>query len=176
MFSDTVNDLHPLLRQKICKKLDIKHPTGGAYRELAAYFDMSNDDINAISQNPDPTDNVLQWVGRNPKNTIAKLRKVLKAMGRKDCVNIIDEDPPSGKCYFMVKLLYKSFERQTKIKPANFSMNPRRMLKPFSCLHALTWQCEGNWLEHPVIVYFSQLPKCIHNSMYHFVYNMKEDE
>ena len=104
MFSDSVNDLHPLLRQKICKKLDIKHPTGGAYRELAAYFDMPNDDIIAISQNPDPTDNVLQWVGRNPKNTIAKLRKVLKAMGRKDCVNIIDEDPPSGKRYFMVKL------------------------------------------------------------------------
>ena len=104
MFSDLVNDLHPLLRQKICKKLDIKHSTGGDYRELAAKFDMPNDDIIAISENPNPTHNVLQWVGGNPKNTVANLRKVLQAMRREDCVNIIDEDPPSGKRYFMVKL------------------------------------------------------------------------
>ena len=135
LFSDSVNNLHPLQRQNICKKLDIKHSTGGDYRALAAKFDMANDDIIAISQNPDPTDKVLQWVGRNPKNTITKLRKVLQAMRREDCVNIIDEDPPSGKCYFMIKRLYKSFERQTKIKPANFSLNSRRMLKLFSCLY-----------------------------------------
>ena len=96
---------------------------------------MPNDDIIAISQNPDPTHNVLQWVGRNPKNTIGELRNVLQTMGREKCVDIIDEDPSSGKCYFMVKRLYKSFERQTKIKPANVSMNPRKMLKPFSCLY-----------------------------------------
>ena len=138
LFSDLVNDLHPLLRQKICKKLDIKHPTGENYRELAAYFDMPNDYIIAISQNPDPTHNVLQWVGGNPKNTVAYLRKVLQAMRREDCVNIIDEDPPSGKCYFMIKRLYKSFERQTKIKPANFSLKPRRMsnhLANYTCTY-----------------------------------------
>ena len=28
-------------------------------------------------------------------------------MGREDCVMIIDKDRPSGKCSFMVKLLYK---------------------------------------------------------------------
>ena len=68
---------------------------------------MPNDDILIISQNLDPTDNVLQWVERNPKNTIAKLREVLQTMGREDCVKIIDEGRPFGKCYFMVKRLYK---------------------------------------------------------------------
>ena len=68
---------------------------------------MPNDDINTISQNPDPTDNVLQWVGHNPKNTIAKLQQELQTMGREDCVMIIDEGRPLGKCSFMVKLLHK---------------------------------------------------------------------
>ena len=57
--SCSVNDLDPLLRQEICKKLDIKHPTGGDYRTLAAEFYMANNDIDIISQNPDPTDKVL---------------------------------------------------------------------------------------------------------------------
>ena len=105
--SCTVNGLHPLLRQRICRKLDIKHCTGGDYRELAAHFDMPNDDIITISQKPDPTESVLQWVERNPKNTILKLREILQTMGRGDCVMIIDEGPLFGKCSFMVKLLHK---------------------------------------------------------------------
>ena len=100
-----VNDLHLLLRQEICKKLDIKHSTGRDYRKLAAHFGMPNDDMRIISQNPDPTDNVLQWVGHNPNNTVAKLREVLETMGREDCVKIIDEGHPLGKCYFLVKLI-----------------------------------------------------------------------
>ena len=68
---------------------------------------MDNDDIITISQNPDPTDNVLQRIGHNPKNTLAKLRGVLQTMEREDCVSIIDEGRPLGKCSFMVKLLYK---------------------------------------------------------------------
>ena len=95
-----------MIRQKICKILDIINQIGGDYRALAAHFDMPNNDILIISQNRDPTDNVLQWVGRNPDNTIAKLRKVLQTMGREDCVKIIDEGRPLGKCSFMVKLLH----------------------------------------------------------------------
>ena len=105
--SCTVNDLHPLVRQSICKKLDIKHPAGRDYRALAAHFDMPKDDIIIISQNPDPTDHVLQWVGRNPKNNIPKLLEILQTMGREDCVMIIDESRLLGKCSFMVKLLHK---------------------------------------------------------------------
>ena len=96
-----------MVREEICKKLDIEHPTRGDYRTLAAHFHMPNDDITTISQNPDPTDRVLQWVGRNPKNTISKLRQALQTMGREDCVTIIDKGRPLGKCSFMVKLLYK---------------------------------------------------------------------
>ena len=103
----TVSDLHPLLRQRICQRLDIKHSTGEGYRKLAAYFDMTSNDIITISQNPNPTDNVLRWVGYKPKNTIAKLRDVLQTMGREDCVKVIDEGRPLGKCYVMVKLQYK---------------------------------------------------------------------
>ena len=102
-----LKDLCLLVRQKICKKLDIKQAIGGDYRDLAANFYMPHDDILLISQNPDPTDNVLQWVGRKPKNTIAKLRDVLQTMRREDCVAIIDQGRQWGKyCrYFMVKLL-----------------------------------------------------------------------
>ena len=79
-----------MVRQAICKKLDLKHPLGKDYHELAARFDMPTEDIRTISEGPDPTDNVLKCVGYNPKNTVAKLLEVLKTMGRDDCVEIID--------------------------------------------------------------------------------------
>ena len=92
----SVNDLDPLVRRKICKKLDLKHPLGADYRELAEHFMIPNEDIRTISQNSDPTDKVLEWLGHNPKNVIAKLRQVLVAMKRDDCVEIIDQSPQSG--------------------------------------------------------------------------------
>ena len=60
------------------------------YRELAARFGIPHEDILTISQNPNLTDDVLVRIGHNPKNTIAQLREELKAMGRDDCVEIID--------------------------------------------------------------------------------------
>ena len=98
----SISHLDPLARIRICRKLDIKHPVCGDYRELAAHFDMPNTDIIVISQNPDPTDNVLHTIQRNPKNTIAKLRQVLVIMGRDDCVMIIDESLLGMYSYYIV--------------------------------------------------------------------------
>ena len=92
----TIDDLHPLIRQKICRKLDIQHELGGDYRELAARFNMQNDDIDLISQRRNQTDTVLRWIARNPQNTIDKLQEELKDMGRLDCVRIIEKSPKSG--------------------------------------------------------------------------------
>ena len=75
---------------ELCKKLNIES-TGRDYRYLAAYFDMSTDDIHQIARKKDPTEEVLQRVGQNPKNTVAILRKTLVKMERDDCVAIIDE-------------------------------------------------------------------------------------
>ena len=60
------------------------------YRGLAARFEIPHQDIRRISQSPNPTDNVLERIGHNPKNTISKLRNILKTMRRDDCVDIID--------------------------------------------------------------------------------------
>ena len=92
----SVNDLDPLVRRKICKKLDLKHPLGGDYCELADHFKIPNEDIRTISEKSDPTDKLLEWLGHNAENTIAKLRQVLVAMKRDDCVEIIDQSPQSG--------------------------------------------------------------------------------
>ena len=72
-----VNYLDRLVRRKICKKLDLKHPLGTDYRELADHFKIPNEDIRTISENSDPTDKLLERLWDNPKNTIAKLREVL---------------------------------------------------------------------------------------------------
>ena len=66
-----------MVRRKICKKLDLKHPLGTDYRELADHFKIPNEDIRTISENSDPTDKLLERLWDNPKNTIAKLREVL---------------------------------------------------------------------------------------------------
>ena len=92
----TIDDLHPSIWQRICKKLDIQHVLGGDYRELAARFEMPNDDIALISQGTNQTDAVLRWIARNPQNTIDKLQDVLKDMKRLDCVTIIEKAPKSG--------------------------------------------------------------------------------
>ena len=41
----SVNDLDRLVRRKICKKLDVKHPLGTDYREVADHFKIPNEDI-----------------------------------------------------------------------------------------------------------------------------------
>ena len=85
-----------MIRQRICKKLDIQDNVGGDYRELAARFGMPNDDIDLISQRTNQTHEVLRWIARNPENTIDKLQDVLLDMGRLDCVRIIEKAPKSG--------------------------------------------------------------------------------
>ena len=105
--------LNPSARQQICRKLDIEHPLGGDYQTLASNFNMSAQDIQTISQKPNPTDNVLAWMGRRRINTIAMLRMVLVTMERDDCVKIIDESLQSGMyCYFR-KHLSLRFENET---------------------------------------------------------------
>ena len=86
-----------LVRQGVCKKLDILDDVGGDFRTLAAHFGMPSDELDLISQNGNATHRVLRWAGRNPENTIAKLREILLDMERWDCVKIIDEGPKSGK-------------------------------------------------------------------------------
>lgn len=57
---------------------------------------MPIDDIDLISQGANTTHRVLRWAGRNPGNTIARLRDILLDMGRLDCVKIIDNGTKSG--------------------------------------------------------------------------------
>ena len=94
-----------MVSQKICRKLDLNGSLGGGYRELAAHFIISNDDIRRIAQHSNPTDNVLALVGRNRENTIGRLREILKIMRRDDCLSIIDQSLQSGN----VLLLYMIF-------------------------------------------------------------------
>ena len=52
---------------------------------------MANDHLMRIFQEQDKTQEVLNWIGRNPTNTVAKLREILVEMRRDDCVEIIDK-------------------------------------------------------------------------------------
>ena len=73
-------------------KLDVKKSDGDRdYGYLAAHFDMSTEDIDLISEKHDQTKEVLGCVGRNPTNTVSKLRQILVKMERNDCVAIIDQ-------------------------------------------------------------------------------------
>ena len=87
----TIKDLNLLVMLQLCDKLDIKQSLGSDYRYLAAHFDMPNDHLMRISQGQDKTQEVLNWIGRNPTNTVAKLREILVEMRRDDCVEIIDK-------------------------------------------------------------------------------------
>ena len=87
----SIKDLNSLVMLQLCKKLDIEQSLGGDYRYLAAHFHMPNDDITAISQGQNKTREVLNWIGRNPGNTVAKLKQILVDMRRDDCVEIIDK-------------------------------------------------------------------------------------
>lgn len=105
MSGRSINDLPTLTRQKLCRKLDIRSDIGGDFRTLAGCLDMGIDDLDLISQMTNPTHRVLRWWGRNPKHTVAELREILLQMGRSDCVEIIDENPETGrdKCVMHVE-------------------------------------------------------------------------
>ena len=98
-----IKDLNALVMLELCKKLNIECAVGCDYRELAARFEMTSDDINLISQGKDQTQEVLKWAGRKPENTVSKLREKLVEMGRDDCVAIIDKEYKCEVC-----LVYKS--------------------------------------------------------------------
>ena len=87
----SIKDLNSSVTQQLCKKLDIEQSLGGDYKDVAAHFDMPNDHITTISQGQNKTREVLNWIGRNPRNTVAKLRQILVNMRRDDCVDIIDK-------------------------------------------------------------------------------------
>ena len=87
----SIKDINLLIMLQLCDKLDIKQSLGGDYRYLAAHFEMPNDHLMRISQGEDKTQEVLNWIGRNPRNTVAKLREILVNMRRDDCVEIIDK-------------------------------------------------------------------------------------
>ena len=89
--NDSIKDLNSLVTLQLCKKLDIEQRLGGDYKFLAAHFDMPNDDITAISQGQNKTQEVLNWIGRKPRNTVAKLKEILVKMERDDCLEIIDK-------------------------------------------------------------------------------------
>ena len=87
----SIKDLNSLVMLQLCKKLDIEQRLGGDYKDVAAHFGMPNDDITTISQGQNKTREVLNWIGRNPRNTVAKLRQILVDIRRDDCVEIIDK-------------------------------------------------------------------------------------
>ena len=52
---------------------------------------MTRDHVTQISKGEDKTEVVLDWIGRNSGDTVAKLREILRdKMGRDDCVAIIN--------------------------------------------------------------------------------------
>ena len=87
----SIKDLNSLVMLQLCEKLDIEQKLGGDYKYLAAHVRMPNDHIMRISQEQNKTREVLNWIGRNPTNTVAKLREILVEMRRDDCVEIIDK-------------------------------------------------------------------------------------
>ena len=87
----SIKDLNSLVMLQLCEKLDIEQTLGGDYRYLAAHFDMPDDHIMRISQGQNKTRKVLNWMGRNLRNTVTKLRKVLVKIRRDDCVEIINK-------------------------------------------------------------------------------------
>lgn len=87
-----LNDLDLSTRQALCKKLDIiDNATGGDFNTLGAHLNMSSDDLTRVGQQPKPTESILRWWERKPEATISKLRNVLLAMDRLDCVAILDK-------------------------------------------------------------------------------------
>ena len=93
MQSDNVSikDLNSLVILQLCEKLHIEQKLGGDYKYLAAHFGMPNDHIMRISQEQNKTREVLNWIGRFPGNTVAKLRQILVNIQRDDCVDIINK-------------------------------------------------------------------------------------
>ena len=87
----SVKNLNALVMLQLGKKLDVKKSDGGDFRYLAAYFDMSTQDIDLIFEKDDRTKEVLSYIGGNPANTVSKLREILVEMERDDCVAIIDK-------------------------------------------------------------------------------------
>ena len=87
----SIKDLHSLVKLQLCQKLDIGRILGGDYRYLAANFDMPNDHMMRISQGQNKTQEVLNWIGTNPRNAVAKLRQILVNMRRDECVEIINK-------------------------------------------------------------------------------------
>ena len=86
----SIKDLNSLVMLQLCKNLDIEQSLGGDYRNLAAQFGMPSDHIMRISQGQNKTREVHNWIGRNPINTVAKLRQLLDNLRRHDCVEIIN--------------------------------------------------------------------------------------
>ena len=87
----SIKDLNSWVMLQLFKKLDIEQRLGGDYNDVATHFDIPNDDITTISQGKNKTREVLNWIGRNPRNTVWKLRQILVNMRRDDCVEIIDK-------------------------------------------------------------------------------------
>ena len=75
---------------ELCEKLDTKQ--NGDYRYLAGHFGMTRNHVDLISKGENKTEVVLDWIGKNSGNTVAKLREILRdKMGRDDCVAIINK-------------------------------------------------------------------------------------
>ena len=93
----SINQIHPLIRGKICKKLDVRHTLGGDFRTLAAMVGMLNEDIELTSQRNEPTEEVLKWWGKKKEATVPKLRQILEEMERDDVIQILDDNPTEGR-------------------------------------------------------------------------------
>ena len=86
----SIEDLDALVMLELCEQLDRKQ--NGDYRYLAAHFGMAKSQIARISRGEDKTEEVLNWIGRNSGNSVAKLREILRdKMRRDDCVAIINK-------------------------------------------------------------------------------------
>ena len=77
------------LRNQLKLLLDPLNPFGNDWRELAEKLDLDNC-INFLFSKESPTSCLLDHV-ENRNISLSKLRQIFKAMGRKDCVSIIDK-------------------------------------------------------------------------------------
>ena len=90
-----------LVRQKICKLLNVRRTLGNDFRTFGAKLGMSNEDIKLISSAKDPAEEVLTWFEKKTTATVQKFLEILKRMKRDDVVDLLEGNHKLGGCILL---------------------------------------------------------------------------
>ena len=94
-----INDLCPKTLYDMCRKLNIKSAIVNNFKNMAAEIGgLSFDQITLISQTTDPTEALFRWWGTRKDGTVSNLQRILQAIGRKDVLEILNNDPKVKAC------------------------------------------------------------------------------